>query len=165
MLSSTSIEGATEGPTGAVRAALMRLIMQRGPTGPTGPTGLVDKADPMTVDFIRGCSLENRALLTAGASSPACTACAVDLALASRWKKIHAPESDAAVLAHIPLEALPVLYIEGLLDSGRRVQVHGGRQVPSAAVRRRQHEARQARQARRARQEYSDRGVGGRVPS
>jgi hypothetical protein len=107
MLSSTSIEGATEGPTGAVREALMRLIMQRGATGPTGPV------DPMTVDFIRGCSLENLALLTTGA----CSACAVDLALA--WKKIHAPESDAAVLAHIPLEALPVMYIEGLIDSGR----------------------------------------------
>ena len=100
MLSTTTIQG----PAGAARTALMRMLMQR------------STDNQVVVDLLRGCSLENLALLTTRVS---CTARAVDLALA--WLQMHAADHhpSGAVLAHIPLESLPVCYIRSLLDSGR----------------------------------------------
>ncbi len=69
MVLSTTV---TDGPTEPVRVALARTLMHRA----------VD--DPVVVGFLRGCSLENLALLTAGV---VCVGRSVDLALA--WSQIH----------------------------------------------------------------------------
>ena len=69
MMLSTTV---TDGPTEPVRVALARTLMHRA------------VADPVVADFLRGCSLENLALLTAGV---VCVGRSVDLALA--WRQIH----------------------------------------------------------------------------
>ena len=105
VLSTTTLEGpAIDGPASAVRVALTRMLMQR------------SMDDPVVVDLLRGCSLEDLALLPTGVS---CAARTIDLALLwGHQAKQNHPASDA-VLAHIPLEDLPVCYISSLLASGR----------------------------------------------
>lgn len=115
MVLSTTV---TDGPTEPVRVALARTLMHRA----------VD--DPVVVGFLRGCTIENLALLTTGV---VCAGRSVDLALA--WSQIHdakygesgeSGESgnaqsgsiEKSVLGHIPLGDLPMSYRERLLASG-----------------------------------------------
>jgi hypothetical protein len=123
----------TDGPTEPVRVALARTLMHRA----------VD--DPVVVGFLRGCTIENLALLTAGV---VCVGRSVDLALA--WSQIHDAKYNEAepgnaqygesgepvnaqygesgeaqsssleksVLGHIPIGDLPRSYRERLLASG-----------------------------------------------
>ena len=132
MMLSTTV---TAGPTEPVRVALARTLMHRA----------VD--DPVVVGFLRGCSIENLAMLTAGV---VCVGRSVDLALA--WRHIHEAEAELgeaepgnaqygesgesgnaqyneyneaqssslekSVLGHIPIGDLPRSYTERLLASG-----------------------------------------------
>lgn len=129
MVLSTTV---TDGPTEPVRVALARTLMHRA----------VD--DPVVVGFLRGCTIENLALLTAGV---VCAGRSVDLALA--WSQMHEADADLgeaepgnaqygesgkaqydesdeaessslkkSVLGHIPLGDLPRSYTEMLLASG-----------------------------------------------
>jgi hypothetical protein len=130
MMLSTTV---TDGPTEPVRVALARTLMHRA----------VD--DPVVVGFLRGCSIENLALLTAGV---VCVGRSVDLALA--WRQMREAKYNEAepgnaqydksgesgnaqhgeaqssslkksVLGHIPIGDLPRSYTENterLLASG-----------------------------------------------
>jgi hypothetical protein len=111
MLSALVTDGCTE-VYESVRVALARALMQCA----------VD--DPVVVGFLRGCSLENLALLTAGV---VCVARSVDLALA--WKHTNETSgagvyggecsAESSVLGHIPIGDLPGNYLEWVLASGR----------------------------------------------